>query len=197
MGLAANPGQGCKECEIPSWRGGRGRRGKEWKSKTRLPKTRHGRGAKLWRLEAGGSGSPSPLPSMVLRMFPSSLSSPSIIAHLNTTLSHVPSSPSSRQARPRPAFFKASLLQWTAPITHPPSPLSHLPSPPYCCSLPPFFIFTSILNLDLQNLEPPPQSPWGITSSLPTPSFWWEPAQAQYAPPWKRSELSVPQRGWS
>lgn len=128
---------------------------------------------------------------------PSSLSSPSIIAHLNTTLSHVPSSPSSRQARPRPAFFKASLLQWTAPITHPPSPLSHLPSPPYCCSLPPFFIFTSILNLDLQNLEPPPQSPWGITSSLPTPSFWWEPAQAQYAPPWKRSELSVPQRGWS
>lgn len=27
-GLAANPGQGCKECEIPSWRGGRGRGGR-------------------------------------------------------------------------------------------------------------------------------------------------------------------------
>lgn len=59
-GLAANPGQGCKECEIPSWKGRRGRKGKEWRRKTRLPKTRHGRGAKLWRLEGGGSGSTTP-----------------------------------------------------------------------------------------------------------------------------------------
>lgn len=38
--------------------GGRG--GKEWRRKTRLSKTRHGRGAKLWRFEGGGSGSDAP-----------------------------------------------------------------------------------------------------------------------------------------
>lgn len=41
-------------------RGVGGREGKEWRRKTRLPKTRHGRGAKLWRFEGGGSGSAAP-----------------------------------------------------------------------------------------------------------------------------------------
>ena len=44
-------------------RGVGGGEGKEWRRKTRLPKTRHGRGAKLWRFEGGGSGSAAPAPA--------------------------------------------------------------------------------------------------------------------------------------
>ena len=136
---------------------------------------------------------PRPLPRLALRMFPSSALGLSIIAYLNTTLfPQVLSSLSSSQPRPPPALFKAPPFQWITPTTHPPAPLYHLWTPPYCCSLPPFFISTLIPSPDLQYLEPPPQSPLGHRPLPPTPFFKWDRAQAPYAPPWKRSGLSVP-----
>ena len=148
-----------------------GREGKEWRRKTRLPKTRHGRRAKLWRFEGGGSGSAAPT-RLALRMFPSSAPGLSIIAYLNTTLfPQVPSSLSSSQPRPPPALFKAPPFQWITPTTHPPAPLYHLWTPPYCCS---FLHFSSLLSslLLTSNLSNPRLNPpWDIAPSLPHPSL--------------------------
>lgn len=83
-GLAANPGQGCKECEIPSWRGGGGggRNGGG-----RQGCQRQGMGEEpSYGVSRAGVQVPPPLPRLAPRMFPSSLPSPSVTAHLNTTL---------------------------------------------------------------------------------------------------------------
>ena len=135
---------------------------------------------------------PRPLPRLALRMLPSCAPGLSIIAYLNTTLfPQVPSSPPSSQPRPRPALFKAPPSQWITPTTHPPAPLYHLWTPPYCCALPPFFIFTFIPSPDLPRREPPSQPPWDIAPSFPHPPLGGS-ARAPYAPPWERSGLSVP-----
>jgi hypothetical protein len=110
-----------------------------------------------------------PLPRLAPGMFPSSPPSPSIIAHLNTTLfPRVRSSLSGGRPRAPPAVHKAPLLQWTFhndPVSS--GPPSHLPTPPGRCSLPPVFISTPPLLQNPRTSNPRPNPP---ETSPPLPS---------------------------
>lgn len=103
--------------------------GEEWgrNERTRLPKTRHGRGAKLWRLEGGGLGStapaqPGPRNAPFLRFRP--------VNHCPFKHHAVPPGPRLpvlQLALAAPALLKAPLFQRTFPN----SPISRAPfSPP-------------------------------------------------------------------
>lgn len=151
---SAKPGKGCKECEIPSRRGERGR-GKR-NGGGRQGCQRQGTGEEpSYGASRAGVQIPPPLPRLAPRMFPPSPPCPSSCPFKHHVVTPVPSSLSSSQRRPPPAL-RTPLLQCTFPTTHPPAPLSHLRTPPYSCSLPPFFIFTPIPSPDLQYLETPP-----------------------------------------
>ena len=147
--------------------GWEGERGKEWRRKTRLPKTRHGRGAKLWRFEGGGSGSTAPAQA-VPQMVPCLPFRP--VNHCPGKYHVVhpkPGPPPRSSSRPRPplVLLKAPPLQWASPTRHPPALLYHLWTPP-------FLHFSSLLpslRLTSKISNPGPNPPGTSPPPLPRP----------------------------
>ena len=191
-GLAANPGQGCKECEIPTERGGRGR-GEGMEEEDKAAKDKAWERSQAMALRGRGFRFRGPCPG-----WPSECSLPALPAcqslPIYTPRWSLKSPPPRPPASPGPVlhFLRLPHPNGSPQLgTHPPAPLYHLWTPPYCCSLPPFFIFTFIPSPDLRRREPAPQPPWDIAPSFPHPPLSGS-ARAPYAPPWKRPGLSVP-----
>lgn len=166
-GLAANSSHGCKECEIPSWRGGRERG--ERNGGGRQGCQRQGMGEEpSYGASRAGVQVPPPLRRLSPRWFPAYPSGPSITVHLNTTLcTQIPAPPPRSSSRPRPplVLLKAPTLQWASPTRHPPALLYHLWTPP-------FLHFSSLLpslRLTSKISNPGPNPPGTSPPPLPRP----------------------------
>lgn len=127
---------------------------------TRLPKTRHGKEAKLWRLEGGGLGSAVPAKASPQNV-PFFASRPVNHGHLNSMLSSRPGLQTG--PRPLPHFPRFPLLQRTFPSSRAPSspPDSSQQSslPPFSSSSPPFLPTPSTSDPGANLQGPRPLSP--------------------------------------
>lgn len=154
-------GQGCQECKSPLRRGGRREERRRNKRKTRQPKTRHGKEAKLWRLEGGGLGFAAPARASPQNV-PFLVSRPVNHCHLNSTLSPNPSRLPLPSGQPK----ATPVLPEASQAPEPPAPL---PTPP---SRAPFLHFPPPLHPSSRSPAPPTQAPIhrDLAPSAPLPS---------------------------